>query len=104
MVNVLGLSFSFINLLTWVAFGLVTGLIASAFSTERLKGGVYGAIILGIIGALAGGAIATFVMGVGMRGFDLTSFAIAIAGAILFLIAHRLILHEDRHIKTRSSY
>lgn len=103
MITVLGLSFSFVNILTWIAFGLVTGLIASAFSTERLKGGVYSAILLGIIGAVTGGALATFILGVGMRGFDVTAFAVAIIGAIVFLILQRFLLHEDRHIKTRVS-
>ncbi len=103
MINVFGLTFSFINVLTWIAFGLVTGLIASAFSTERLKGGVFAAILLGIIGAITGGAVATFILGVGMRGFDITAFGVAIIGAIVFLILQRLLLHEDRHIKTRVS-
>jgi len=103
MINILGLSISFINILAWIAFGIITGVIASALSTDRLKGGFFGAILLGIIGAVTGGAIATFVMGIGMRGFDLTSFAVAITGAILFLIVQRVLLHEEGHIKTRVS-
>lgn len=103
MIEVIGIQISFLNVLTWIAFGLVVGLIASAFSTERLKGGMYAAVLLGVIGAITGGAIATVIMGFGMRGFDITAFVVAITGSIVFLVLHRILLHDDRHFKTHTT-
>ncbi|GEM_PF-2535134 len=41
--------------LSWIAFGLVNGLILTAFDTKQKKRSVLPSVLLGIAGALSGG-------------------------------------------------
>jgi uncharacterized membrane protein YeaQ/YmgE (transglycosylase-associated protein family) len=71
------------GILTWIVLGLVAGVVAS-----YLMGGGYGLIgdiILGILGAVVGGFLASTFLGVTVTGFDLTSVLIAIVGACLLI-------------------
>lgn len=77
------------NILAWVLFGLIAGVIANMIDPRPAQGGVLGAIVLGIVGALLGGFLANLLFGVGVTGFDLTSFIIAVAGSLLVLMVGR---------------
>jgi uncharacterized membrane protein YeaQ/YmgE (transglycosylase-associated protein family) len=72
------------NILSWIVVGLIAGWLASLV----MKGGGYGVvgdIIVGIIGALVGGFIATNLLGVpgAVTGINLTSILVAFLGAVL---------------------
>lgn len=83
------------GLLTWVLIGLVAGFIA-----EFILGGGPGGIglrrlvltgALGIAGAIVGGFIST-ALGYGeVTGFDVRSLVIAVGGAILVILAFRML-------------
>ena len=81
------------TIIYWIIFGLIIGLIAN-FIAPGFKGGVLGSIVLGIIGAVVGGYLGQRFFGVGVTGFNLMSFVVAIAGAILVLLIGRLLMRN----------
>ncbi len=72
------------GILTWVLFGLIAGAIAG-FIFPNAKLGIVGAILLGIVGALVGGFLGQLIFDVGVTGFNLSSFVVAILGSLLVL-------------------
>jgi uncharacterized membrane protein YeaQ/YmgE (transglycosylase-associated protein family) len=79
------------GLLSWIVFGLIAGGIAKFLMPGRDPGGCIITIIIGIVGALLGGFLATKLGFGGISGFDLRSLGIAILGSILLLIVWRMI-------------
>ena len=77
-------------ILYWIVFGLIAGAIANFISPSSM-GGIVGSIILGIIGAVVGGYLGQMFFGVGVTGFNLMSFVVAVAGSLLVLFVSRLI-------------
>jgi uncharacterized membrane protein YeaQ/YmgE (transglycosylase-associated protein family) len=77
------------GLLSWVVFGLIAGALAKFVFPGRDPGGCIITIIIGIVGALLGGFIATWLGFGGISGFDIRSFVIAILGTILLLAIYR---------------
>ena len=74
------------GILTWIALGLVAGLLANVVMPGKGTGGLIMTTVLGIVGAIVGGFIATQ-MGYGdISGFDLRSLGIAFLGALLLLV------------------
>jgi uncharacterized membrane protein YeaQ/YmgE (transglycosylase-associated protein family) len=79
------------GLLSWIVFGLIAGGIAKFLMPGRDPGGCIITIIIGIVGALLGGFLATKLGFGGISGFDLRSLGIAILGSIVLLIVWRMI-------------
>lgn len=79
------------TILYWIVFGLIAGSIAN-FIMPSSQGGIVGSIVLGIIGAVVGGYLGSRFFGVGVTGFDLNSFVVAVAGAVLVLLVGRLLM------------
>ena len=77
------------GILYWIVFGLIAGGIAN-FLSPSSHGGVVGSIILGIIGAVVGGYLGQMFFGVGVTGFNLSSFVVAVIGSLLVLFVARL--------------
>ncbi len=72
------------GILAWIIIGLIAGWLAGLV----MKGsgyGVLGDIIIGIIGALIGGFLASVLFGVGISGFNLPSLIIAFLGAVILV-------------------
>jgi uncharacterized membrane protein YeaQ/YmgE (transglycosylase-associated protein family) len=79
------------GIITWILLGLVAGAIAKFLMPGRDPGGTLITILLGIFGAFVGGWVGT-ILGFGrVDGFDLRGLFISVIGAILVLIAHRMI-------------
>ncbi len=79
------------GIITWVVMGLIVGVVAKFVMPGTGPGGIISTIIIGIVGAMLGGFIGTaFGMGA-VRGFDLMSFLLALAGAIVALFLFRAI-------------
>jgi uncharacterized membrane protein YeaQ/YmgE (transglycosylase-associated protein family) len=77
------------QLLWWILVGLVAGWITG----KLMKGGGYGFIldiILGIVGAVVGGYIAT-ALGISPQGGLIYTILIAVGGAVLVVFVVRLI-------------
>lgn len=84
------------GILSWVVFGLIAGAIAKFLTPGRDPGGCIITIIVGIVGALLGGYIATWLGFGGISGFDFRSFVIAVLGSILLLFLWRMISGRGR--------
>lgn len=82
------------NILAWVVFGLIAGSIANLIDPRPSKGGILGSMVLGIAGAVVGGWLGNALFGVGVTGFDFSSFIVAIAGSLLLLWVGRMIGSE----------
>lgn len=78
-------------ILWWILFGLIVGIVANIIDPRPAKGGIATAIILGIAGALVGGFLGSLVLGIGITGFNLSSLALAIIGALLLLYVGRIL-------------
>lgn len=77
------------NILAWIIFGGIVGIIAKWLMPGPDRGGIIITILLGIAGALVGGFIAS-ALGLGdVTGFNLWSLIIAVLGAILLLFIYR---------------
>ena len=77
------------GILAWILLGLVAGALAKFIMPGRQGGGIILTIVLGVVGALVGGFLGTYVFNFGdISGFDLRSIAIAVGGAILVLLIY----------------
>lgn len=72
------------GIIAWVVVGLIAGFIASML-VNRHGEGIFGDVILGIIGAVVGGLIAHLAGWQGITGFNLRTILVAICGAIVCL-------------------
>jgi uncharacterized membrane protein YeaQ/YmgE (transglycosylase-associated protein family) len=80
------------GILSWIVVGLIAGWLAGVV----VKGGGYGCvgdIVVGVIGGLLGGWIAShfFHMGDPISGINLPSIGVAFVGAVIFVIILRLL-------------
>lgn len=75
------------SLIGWIVMGLLAGWLARRVIKDDRAGCIY-TIVVGIIGALLGGALFSLVTDRDdvMDSFDLGSIAIAFVGAVLFLL------------------
>jgi uncharacterized membrane protein YeaQ/YmgE (transglycosylase-associated protein family) len=79
------------GIVSWVIFGLVAGALAKVLMPGDEASGILKTTGLGIVGALAGGFLGTL-LGFGkVTGFNIRSFVIAIAGALLALWLYRVL-------------
>ncbi|MBF6591013.1 MAG: GlsB/YeaQ/YmgE family stress response membrane protein [Ktedonobacterales bacterium] len=72
---------------------LIIGGLAGWLASVMVEGGglgVLGDIIVGIVGAFLGSLIFGFFGGVGLTGFNLYSFIVALVGAVVLLVIVRL--------------
>jgi len=77
------------TILTWIILGLVAGWIASL-----LMGGGYGLVgdlVLGIVGAIVGGWLGSMLLGLDVTGFNFTSVALSVVGAIIVIAVSRAV-------------
>jgi len=70
------------NVLAWIAFGLIIGIASGLRSTKKPVTSMQENAIIGIIGALVGGFLGNIVFGVTLTGFNISAFIIALLGAI----------------------
>lgn len=73
------------NILAWVIFGLIVGVIANMIDSRPQEGGLLGVVALGVVGSLVGGFVGNLIFGVGITGFDFGSFIVAIIGSLILL-------------------
>jgi uncharacterized membrane protein YeaQ/YmgE (transglycosylase-associated protein family) len=81
------------SIIAWIVLGLVAGLLANMLIPGRRSQGLILTCVIGIVGALAGGWIATRVFHVHtLHGFfNLSTWLTAIAGAAVLLLIFHLI-------------
>lgn len=81
------------SIIAWIVLGLIAGLIANMLIPGRRQQGLILTCVIGIVGALLGGWIATKLFHIhSMQGFfNLSTWLTAIAGAAVLLLAYHLI-------------
>jgi len=78
------------NPILWIIFGAIAGWIAGRLYGDERPEGCVTNTMLGIGGALLGGAIYTLITGHDFTsGFNLTSLVVAILGALLLIFVLR---------------
>ena len=78
--------------LAFLILGLIAGAIAKAILPGRQGGGWVITLILGVVGALLGGLIGSALFGTGLQEFfSLTTWLLAIGGAIIVLLVYGMI-------------
>jgi uncharacterized membrane protein YeaQ/YmgE (transglycosylase-associated protein family) len=74
------------GIISWIIWGLLVGLIARALLPGRQSIGLIWTIVLGVVGSIAGGFLATEVLNIADSDeFDFGSFLIAVATSMLLL-------------------
>lgn len=87
------------SILSWIVVGLIAGWLAG----QVMRGGGYGLlgdIIVGVVGGLLGGWAATSFLHIGasVNGINLESILVAFVGAVVLLVALRLLSGGRRSI------
>lgn len=80
---------SLLNIFIWLLFGALVGWIASLIMGTNRTQGIIMDIVLGLLGAVVGGLLASLFGSTGITGFNLYSFLIALAGAVVLVWAGR---------------
>jgi uncharacterized membrane protein YeaQ/YmgE (transglycosylase-associated protein family) len=78
------------SFLAWVVLGLLAGFIGSKIVNQRGEGLVLD-IVLGIVGAIAGGFVFNALGAPGVSGLNLYSLLVAVSGSILLLVLYHAV-------------
>jgi uncharacterized membrane protein YeaQ/YmgE (transglycosylase-associated protein family) len=78
------------SFLAWIVLGLVAGFIGSKLVNKRGEGLILD-IVLGIVGAIAGGWLFQMFGASGVTGLNLYSLVVAIVGAVVVLVVYHAI-------------
>lgn len=79
------------GIILWIILGAFAGWIASMIMGTNQNQGLLLNIVVGIVGALIGGLIMSAIGATGITGFNLYSFLVAIAGAVVLLAAVKIL-------------
>lgn len=78
------------GVISWIVLGLIAGYFANRLMGQRGQGCVMNTV-LGVVGAVVGGAIMTLLGRHDVSGLNFYSMAVAIAGAIVVLAVVRIV-------------
>lgn len=85
------------GIIAWIILGLAAGAIAKAILPGTQGGGWIITLLLGVVGAILGGFLGSAIFGVGLEGFfDITTWLLAIGGAIVVLLIYGLVTRGSR--------
>ncbi|MET9323870.1 GlsB/YeaQ/YmgE family stress response membrane protein [Streptomyces sp. NPDC003038] len=87
------------GIISWITLGLLAGAIAKLLLPGRDPGGLIGTMPIGIAGAFIGGWLSEilFDQTVETHFFDLITWGAAIGGALVLLIAYRIVFGHSRN-------
>jgi len=78
------------SIFAWIILGLIAGFFGSKIVNKRGEGLVLD-LVLGIVGAVAGGWLFNMFGASGVTGLNLYSLAVAVVGAIVVLVVYHAI-------------
>jgi uncharacterized membrane protein YeaQ/YmgE (transglycosylase-associated protein family) len=86
------------GIIGWIVLGLLAGAIAKAILPGDDPGGIFVTMLIGIVGAILGGLIAS-ALDIGELGnfFDIGTWLIAIVGSLLLLLVYRAVVGRRAH-------
>ena len=75
------------SILGWIVLGLIAGALAKLIMPGKQGGGILVTMVLGIVGALLGGFIGSFIPGLsdGIQSFSIGTLFTAVVGSLLVL-------------------
>ncbi len=82
------------GILLWIVLGAISGWIASMIMKSNQ--GLFGDILLGIIGAIIGGFVMNLFGQSGVTGFNVYSAVVSILGAVIVIWLGRMVFHTGR--------
>jgi uncharacterized membrane protein YeaQ/YmgE (transglycosylase-associated protein family) len=96
------------GIIAWIVLGLVAGLLANMLIPGRRSQGLILTCVIGIVGALLGGWVATKLFHIhSLQGFfNLSTWITAIVGAAVLLLIYHLVTNQSgrsRSGRSRSS-
>jgi uncharacterized membrane protein YeaQ/YmgE (transglycosylase-associated protein family) len=74
-----------VNIVGWIFVGLIAGLLARWIVKDSRTGCIY-TVIVGVLGALIGGALMSLIDEQGIDDFSIRSILVAAVGAVLLLL------------------
>ena len=77
------------SFLAWIVLGLVAGFIASKLVNGKGEG-ILLDILLGVVGAFAGGWLFHIFGGHGVRGLNIYSLLVAVTGSVVLLVIYHV--------------
>lgn len=83
------------GLLAWIILGGLAGWVASGLTSTQSSRGVFGDVLLGVLGAIAGGAIMNFFGNTGVTGVNIYSLIVAIIGSVVLIGLGRLLYNRS---------
>lgn len=86
------------EIILWVIFGALVGWIASLIMGTNEEQGGLANIAVGILGAVVGGYAARAFGTSGVTGFNLTSFLVALTGAVILIGLYKLVTGGRHHV------
>lgn len=85
------------GIIGWILLGLIAGAIAKLILPGDDPGGIIVTILIGIVGAILGGFIASALdIGDVDEFFDISTWLCAIGGALLLLLLYRLLMPDKK--------
>jgi uncharacterized membrane protein YeaQ/YmgE (transglycosylase-associated protein family) len=79
-----------VTILVWLVLGLIAGFLASMLMGSG-GFGLIGDIIIGVLGAMLGGWLASMFLGIDVTGLNLQSIAVAVVGAMILIFIFRAV-------------
>jgi uncharacterized membrane protein YeaQ/YmgE (transglycosylase-associated protein family) len=79
------------SIIGWIVLGLIAGFIASKIVNKSGEGLIRD-ILLGVVGALVGGFLFTYLGAAGVTGVNLYSMFVSVVGAIIVLVAYHALV------------
>jgi uncharacterized membrane protein YeaQ/YmgE (transglycosylase-associated protein family) len=83
------------SILGWIVLGLLAGWIGSNIVDNGGRGPLID-ILLGVVGAIVGGAIFSAIGAVPVTGFNLYSLFVAVVGAVIVLVLYHAVAGRRR--------
>lgn len=84
--------------LGFILLGLIAGAIAKAILPGKQGGGWIATLLLGVVGAVLGGWLGSVIFDKGLENFwDLSTWLLAIAGALVVLLIWGLVTKRTAH-------
>ena len=79
------------GIIAWIVFGLLAGWVAKLLMPGSDPQGCIITMVIGVLGAVIGGFIGSWLGFGAVTGFNLKSFLIAVVGAVLLLALYHLL-------------
>lgn len=86
------------EIILWIIFGALIGWVASIIMGTNEEQGGLANIAVGILGAVVGGYVAQALGASGVTGFNLMSFLVALAGAVILIGLYKVVSGGRHHI------